>query len=250
MKNKCRFLIESAYLGSNYVGWQRQPNGISIQEEIEKAFSIIYQEDIQIHGSSRTDAGVHAKRQFAHADLPDSKFTADDIAFRLNNLLPPDISVNRLVQIPDDFHSRFEAIGRRYIYRINTKKDPFNAHHSYYFRFDLDIDVMNEAANLLLIHNNFQCFSKVKTEVNNFLCDVSQAKWEIESHIIFFTISANRFLRGMVRAIVGTLLDVGMHKISIEQFKIILASNDRSQAGRNVPAIGLTLDEVIYENID
>lgn len=246
MKNKSRFFIVCAYLGTNYVGWQRQPNGISIQEEIEKGLSVLYQEEIKIHGSSRTDAGVHAKKQVAHVDLPFSSFSSNDIIHRLNNLLPPDISLHQLVAVEDDVHARFAAIGRRYTYRLHAHKDPFEKHHAYYFRPDLNVELMNEAAKLLLTNRNFQCFSKVKTTVNNFLCEVSLAEWKNSEHHVTFTITANRFLRGMVRAIVGTLLEIGQGKMAIEQFQEILTSQNRAFAGRNVPPIGLTLEEVIY----
>ncbi len=246
MKNKSRFFMVCAYLGTNYVGWQRQPNGVSVQEEIEKALSVLYQEEVKIHGSSRTDAGVHAKKQVAHVDLPATSLSSNDIIYRLNNLLPSDISVNQLVTVGDDVHARFAAIGRRYTYRLHARKDPFETHNSYYFRPELNVELMNEAAKLLLTNRNFQCFSKVKTTVNNFLCEVTLAEWKNSEHHLYFTITANRFLRGMVRAIVGTLLEVGQEKMTIEQFQEILVSQNRGFAGRNVPPIGLTLEEVIY----
>lgn len=241
-----RYFIDCAYLGKNYVGWQRQLNGKSVQEEIEKAFSIIFQEEIKIHGSSRTDAGVHAKHQFAHIDLAFELTSVDETVYKLNNLLPHDISINNLLRVQSEMHSRFEATGRKYIYRIHTEKNPFVSETSYYFRQSLNVNLMNEACKILLKSADFESFSKVKTEVNNFKCNVEIAEWTEDERNYSFTIQANRFLRGMVRAIVGTMIEVGSGKITLEQFAEIIVSKNRGKAGRNVPAHGLTLEQVIY----
>jgi tRNA pseudouridine38-40 synthase len=176
-KNMSRYFIDCAYLGSKYVGWQRQLNGISVQEEIERALLVVFQEEIKIHGSSRTDAGVHALHQFAHVDLPDKFSSLEEITYKLNNLLPKDISINELTQIPEEIHARFEAIGRKYVYRIHTFKDPFNAEISYYFRQSLNVERMNTACKVLLKSTDFESFSKVKTAVNNFICKIEIAEW-------------------------------------------------------------------------
>lgn len=241
-----RYFIDCAYLGSKYVGWQRQLNGISVQEEIERVLSMVFQHEIKIHGSSRTDAGVHALHQFAHVDLPDKFSSLEELTYKLNNLLPKDISINELTQIPKEIHSRFEAIGRKYVYRIHTFKNPFNAETSYYFRQSLNVDLMNDACKVLLKSTDFESFSKVKTAVNNFICKIEIAEWTTDGNNYSFTIQANRFLRGMVRAVVGTMIEVGSGKMTLEQFEEVINSKDRSQAGRNVPSHGLTLEQVIY----
>lgn len=243
-----RYFIDCAYSGTNYVGWQRQQNGISVQEEIEKAFSIIFQEEIKIHGSSRTDSGVHARHQFAHVDLAIELLSIEEIVYKLNNLLPHDISINNLLIVQPEIHSRFEATGRKYIYRIHSDKNPFISETSYYFRQKLNVELMNDACEILLKSTDFESFSKVKTEVNNFNCNVEIAQWSETDGNYSFTIQSNRFLRGMVRAIVGTMIEVGSGKISLEHFIEIIASKNRGKAGRNVPAHGLTLEQVIYPN--
>jgi tRNA pseudouridine38-40 synthase len=246
MKNMSRYFIDCTYLGSKYVGWQRQLNGISVQEEIERALLVVFQEEVKIHGSSRTDAGVHALHQFAHVDLPGKFSSLEDLTYKLNNLLPKDISINELTQVPKEVHARFEAIGRKYVYRIHTFKSPFNAETSYYFRQSLNVELMNAACEILLKSTDFESFSKVKTAVNNFICKIELAEWTTNGNNYSFTIQANRFLRGMVRAIVGTMIEVGSGKMTLEQFEEIINQKDRSKAGRNVPAHGLTLERVIY----
>ncbi|AWV98420.1 tRNA pseudouridine(38-40) synthase TruA [Arcticibacterium luteifluviistationis] len=241
-----RYFFEISYLGTHYHGWQIQPREISIQECIEKGLAKILQTEIRINGSSRTDTGVHARQQYAHVEIEDLKMSIGDLTWKLNSYLPKDISINRIVAVSNEKHSRFDATDRKYIYRINLQKDPFCIENSLYFRKDLDVDKMNEVSKLLLNHSNFQCFSKVRTEVNNFICDIQKAEWILKGHNLEFHVKSNRFLRGMVRAIVGTLLDVGLGKVSQEDFQAILNSQDRRNAGSAAKAHGLTLEEVNY----
>ncbi len=241
-----RYFLEISYLGIHYFGWQIQPNQISIQEHLEKALSAILQEPIRIHGSSRTDTGVHAKQQFAHFDFGELNDSIKDLKWKLNSFLPKDIAIIDIHHASTTSHSRFDAINRKYIYRVNLTKDPFAIDNSLYFRKDLDVDLMNAAAKLLLNNANYQCFSKVRTEVNNYICQIELAEWKQKDSHLEFHIKSNRFLRGMVRAIVGTLLDIGQGKIKIHDFQKIIDSKDRRNAGSAAKAHGLTLEEVNY----
>ncbi|MGB1993173.1 MAG: tRNA pseudouridine synthase A, partial [Flavobacteriaceae bacterium] len=188
--------------------------------------------------------GVHARQLFAHVDLDDQ--VDQNLKFRLNKLLPKEIAVNSILVVTDDAHARFDATGRRYSYHITTQKDPFLEKRSYYFSKTLDIELMNQAATVMLDHDDFKCFSKSRTDVKTYLCDIQEAYWEQNGSDLVFFIQANRFLRNMVRAIVGTLIEVGLKKISIDDFKSILQSRDRSKAGYSVPAHGLYLEKVSY----
>lgn len=241
-----RLLIEVCYDGGAFHGWQIQPNAHTVQEELEKALSRVLKTPIRIHGSSRTDTGVHARQQFAHFDLDSNELDIPQAIWKLNSALPPTIAVNGLWRIAEEKHTRFDALNRKYIYRIHLRKNPFVLRNSLYFRKELDFEKMNEAAETLTKHLNFQCFSKVKTEVNNYNCTISEAKWFPSIDGWEFHIRANRFLRGMVRAIVGTLFDVGLGKISIEDFENIIESKSRNEAGSAAAALGLTLEEVVY----
>lgn len=236
--------MDISYKGTNFNGWQIQPNGVTVQEEIEKALSTILKAKISILGSGRTDAGVHAKQQIAHFDA--DEIDTRKLVFKLNSFLDPDIAIKSIRPVKDDVSARFEATSRKYHYHLHQVKDPFKTGVSYYFNPVLNVDLINEACEIIKDWQNFECFSKVHTEVNHFNCQIFQAKWVQEGTNHLFEISANRFLRGMVRAIVGTLIDVGLAKTSIEELKLILESNDRSKAGRAVPAEGLFLQEVIY----
>ncbi|MDX1629360.1 MAG: tRNA pseudouridine(38-40) synthase TruA [Fulvivirga sp.] len=240
-----RYLFEIAYDGSNYHGWQRQENAITVQEVVEEALTTICQETISVTGSGRTDTGVHCRQQFFHADI-DKKIKPQKLMFRLNSYLPADIAIYAIKKIKPEAHARFDATQRAYEYYITTLKSPFKTGYTYYFSKPLDIKTMNEAAALLEGEKDFQAFSKVKTEVNNFICNITQAEWRQEGELITFHISANRFLRGMVRAIVGTLLEVGQHKLSVKEFKQVMDSKDRRKAGAAAPAAGLFLTAVEY----
>ncbi len=236
--------MDISYRGTNYSGWQTQPNGVTVQEEIEKAISTVLQAEIPITGSGRTDAGVHATQQIAHFDA--DNIDPNQLGFKLNSFLGPDISINSIRRVKDDVSARFEATSRKYHYHLHQAKDPFKTGLSYYFRPELNVDLINEGCEIIKGWQNFECFSKVHTEVNHFNCDIFQAKWVQEGTNHLFEITANRFLRGMVRAIVGTLIDVGLEKTSLEGLGLILRSNNRSEAGRAVPPDGLYLQEVIY----
>lgn len=239
-----RYFIELSYDGSPFVGWQRQPTGDSVQSCLEDALKTLLQKPISVVGAGRTDAGVHARQLFAHVDLDDQG--DQNLKFRLNKLLPKEIAVNSILAVADDAHARFDATGRRYSYHITTQKDPFLEKRSYYFSKSLDIELMNQAATVMLDHDDFKCFSKSRTDVKTYLCDIQEAYWEQNGSDLVFFIQANRFLRNMVRAIVGTLIEVGLKKISIDDFKSILQSRDRSKAGYSVPAHGLYLEKVYY----
>lgn len=251
-----RYFIKLAYNGTHYHGWQSQPNASSVQETLGKAVSVILNTEISLMGAGRTDTGVHAKEMFAHFDF-ENPFDSQNIVHKLNSYLPKDIVVYAIIPVQDDAHARFDAKKRTYEYRINTFKDAFLQEGSWYFHQALDLDLMNEAAQLLFNHIDFQCFSKVNTDVNTFDCTIFEARWtrgiaeqgiaKQEKDKLVFTISANRFLRNMVRAIVGTLINVGLHKISLDDFNVIIKSKNRENAGISVPAHGLYLTKIDYD---
>lgn len=243
-----RYFLELSYRGTAYHGWQRQPNAVSVQEVVETAMSTLLGKKIEITAAGRTDTGVHAEQMFAHFDVQLSVAEAKEFTFRLNRFLPEDISVLNIHHVQDDAHARFDAISRSYAYRLIQQKNPFYTESAYCFSSQLDWDVMNKAASLLLKHTNFKCFSRSKTDVKTYSCHVTEAYWEQQGHVWVFHISANRFLRNMVRAIVGTLLDVGSEKCTLEDFQSILNSEDRSQAGSSAPAHGLFLTQIQYPN--
>lgn len=241
-----RYFIKFSYNGTNYHGWQSQPNASSIQETLTKAIATILNLDLNLMGAGRTDTGVHAKVMFAHFDC-DCVFDIKNTVHKLNSYLPKDIVVFDIINVHHDAHVRFDAKKRTYEYHIHQYKDAFINELSWYNPKELDVNLMNQAANLLLQHEDFECFSKVNTEVFTFNCKVTEAYWTKENHQLIFTISANRFLRNMVRAIVGTLIKVGLHKISVEDFYAIIESKNRSEAGFSVPAHGLYLTEIEYD---
>lgn len=243
-----RYFIKFSYNGTNYHGWQYQPNAHSVQETLSKALSVVLNSNVTIMGAGRTDAGVHAKEMFAHFDF-EKLIDANNTVHKLNSYLPKDLSIYDIIIVQDDAHARFDAVKRTYEYRINTFKDVFTENLSWYYHQELDIHLMNEASKLLVLHTDFQCFSKVNTEVNTFNCKIFEAYWTKENTNIIFTISADRFLRNMVRAIVGTLIKVGLHKITIKDFNTIIENKNRSKAGFSVPAHGLYLTKIEYEYI-
>lgn len=240
-----RYFIKFSYNGTSYHGWQSQPNAISVQETLTKAVSVILNETIELMGAGRTDTGVHAKMMFAHFDTQ-NPFEATVIVQKLNSYLPKDIAVFNIIPVHADAHARFDATQRTYEYHIHNFKDAFLNEQSWYYHSLLDLDLMNKAAAELLMHTDFQCFSKVNTDVNTFNCKITQAFWQCNGNQLVFTISADRFLRNMVRAIVGTLINIGLHKITIDDFTNIIASKDRSEAGFSVPAHGLYLTDIRY----
>ena len=244
-----RYFIKLAYNGTNYHGWQYQPKATSVQENLNKALQVILNSDINIMGAGRTDTGVHAKEMYAHFDF-ETPINIQSLIHKLNSFLPKDIVIFDIIPVHDEAHTRFDATKRTYEYHINTFKDAFLEDKSWYYHHDLDIDLMNEASKILFNHIDFQCFSKVNTDVNTFECTIFEAHWKKENNTIVFTISANRFLRNMVRAIVGTLVNIGLHKISLDDFNEIIKSKNRDKAGFSVPAHGLYLTKIEYDYID
>ncbi len=241
-----RYFIKLAYNGTNYHGWQVQPNASSVQETLNKALSVILNEEINIMGAGRTDTGVHAKEMFAHFDY-NPTLEIDSVLHKLNSYLPKDIVIYDIIPVRDDAHARFDAKKRTYNYYITSVKDVFSQEESWYYHQNLDVELMNQAAKILLNHTDFQCFSKVNTDVNTFNCTISEAYWTQENNLLIFTISADRFLRNMVRAIVGTLVNVGLHKITLPDFNSIIENKNRNEAGFSVPAQGLFLTKIEYD---
>ena len=244
-----RYFIELSYKGTAYHGWQNQPTDISVQEMIEKALSTLLKQEIKIVGAGRTDTGVHAKMMVAHTDLPE-QIKPDQLIYKMNSFLPRDISIHDIRPVKEDAHARFDAISRSYQYHISRAKDVFSIETAYYYKQDLDLELMNKIATILLDHRNFKCFSRSNTDVKTYNCNVMEASWSMENELLIFTIKADRFLRNMVRAVVGTLLEVGLGKMSEAEFRSVLESEDRSQAGPSAPAHGLFLTDITYpENI-
>ncbi len=240
-----RYFLDISYKGTNYHGWQRQPNANSVQAEVENALKTMFQTEIGIMGSGRTDTGVHAKQQVAHFDYKVDLDTPE-LVFKLNRILPNDIVVNHANNVVDTAHARFDATLRTYEYFIHQKRDPFKVGASYFYAKQLDLDKMAAAAKILVGEQDFQSFSKVKTEVNNFICNIKSAGWKIDNDSLVFCVTANRFLRGMIRALVGTLLEVGLGNISLNEFQKVIEIKDRTKAGRAVPPDGLFLTAVQY----
>lgn len=240
-----RYFIDLAYDGSAFHGWQVQPNAASVQETIENAFGVIFQQEIQIVGAGRTDAGVHAKQLMAHWDC-DKEIDTAQLQFKLNNMLPDEIAINSIYPVKDDAHARFDAVAREYKYYVSSKKNPFQHQYSYYLKRELNIGKMNEAAGILKNYTDFKCFSKSRTDVHTYNCKIEFAYWEAEKELLVFTIKADRFLRNMVRAIVGTLIEIGLEKMEVEEMHQIIKSRNRSNAGKSVEAKGLFLTKVEY----
>lgn len=245
-KSNLRYFIKLAYNGTNYHGWQCQPNASSIQETLNTAFSIIFNTEINIMGAGRTDTGVHAQEMFAHFNF-EGNFDIQNSIHKLNSFLPKDIVIFDIIPVHDEAHARFDATQRTYEYYINTVKNVFQTDGSWYYHQNLNIELMNLAAAELKNYTDFECFSKVNTDVNTFNCVISEANWKKENGQLIFTISADRFLRNMVRAIVGTLINIGLEKITVEDFKSIIESKDRNKAGFSVPAQGLYLTRISYD---
>ena len=241
-----RYFIELSYNGSAYHGWQRQPNAISIQQVLEEALSRLARNKITLLGAGRTDTGVHALQMFAHFDVSHKIANTKELIFHLNGFLKDDIYVKGIRQVKPKANARFDATARYYEYHISTAKDPFHSQFHYYLKNQPDIDMMNEAAKSLLLHKDFKCFSRTNTDVKTFLCEIKKAVWKQEGSSLIFYISSNRFLRNMVRSIVGTLLEVGYKKRKVEDIDDLIRSKDRRQAGFSVPAHGLYLSRIEY----
>ena len=240
-----RYFIELAYNGKQYHGWQNQPNAISVQQVLEKALSTLLKDNIAIVGAGRTDTGVHAKQMFAHFDVY-SELDSSKLIYKLNAFLPQDIAVYNLYQVNEEAHARFDALSRTYEYHISARKDVFNADRAYYVKTDIDIEKMNEACKILFDYKNFKCFSRSNTDVKTYNCDILLANWQKTNNQLIFTIKADRFLRNMVRAVVGTMLQIGVGKLKVEDLHGIIKSQDRGEAGPSAPAHGLYLTKIEY----
>lgn len=240
-----RFLFEISYLGTAYSGWQSQLNATGIQEIVEKCLSTVLRQKLTIVGSGRTDTGVHCAQQFFHVDI-DKSIDREKLIMQMNSFLPDDIAIRTISQIKPDASARYDAVERSYEYIITRRKDPLRKGLAFHYFKEIDIKTMNKAAALLVGTHDFEAFSKVKTDVNHFICTIKEAEWNQKGDLLVFNITANRFLRGMVRAVVGTLLDTGTGKITIKTLQDILKSKDRKKAGMNVPAEGLYLTKVKY----
>lgn len=241
-----RYFIHLAYKGTDFHGWQNQPNAESVQAHIEKALEILLKSKTEITGCGRTDTGVHALNYFAHFDS-EASINLDKFSYQLNALLPHTIVVYRVLPVHDSAHARFDAIARTYQYHILLKNDPFQLETTWQITHKtFNVEKMNEAANWLLSINDFQSFAKSNSDVAHYNCLLQDAFWEQREHELLFTITANRFLRNMVRAVVGTLLEIGEGKLTFSDFKKIIQSRNRSEAGKSVPAKGLFLTHIQY----
>lgn len=245
-----RYFIKLAYNGKAYHGWQWQENAITVQQVLEEALSAIFAGKIAVTGAGRTDTGVHAREFYAHFDHEKHFEDAElkEKIFKLNGFLPADILISDIMRVKDDAHARFSALSRTYEYYISTRKDPFNNELAWLVYGSLDIDEMNKGAAILLEYKDFTSFSKLHTQVNTNNCNVMEAAWKSKDHLLVFNIKADRFLRNMVRAIVGTLVDIGKKKTDIEDLRNIIEAKDRSAAGLSVPAHGLFLANIEYDN--
>ena len=245
-----RYFLELQYKGTEYHGWQIQHNGISVQQKLNEALSVFMASNIETLGCGRTDTGVHALQFFAQFDCLENIENAGKFIYHLNCILPADINLLALHNVNENVSARFDARSRSYIYLMHQHKNPFYKNLAAFIPKRLNLNIMNEAATELLRHNDFQCFSRTATQVKSFDCTITQTLFSIQNDLIRFDISANRFLRGMVRTIVGTLLMVGEERITPIQFKEIIESRDRRKAGQAVPPEGLYLSQVIYPFIE
>ncbi len=242
-----RYFIQLSYLGKNYNGWQIQSNAITVQELINKAISTILKEEINTIGAGRTDTGVHAKYFVAHFDSKKSNLHHNDkITYNLNCILPDDIAIKRIFKVNNNNHARFDAISRTYQYFISNIKDPFNKDFNYLLYAKLDVNLMNKATKILYEYEDFTSFSKLNTNTKTNNCKIFEAFWDENQEGLSFTIKANRFLRNMVRSIVGTMIEIGLHKKTLDDFRKIIEHKDRSYAGTSAPAKGLFLTGIEY----
>ena len=240
-----RYFIEIAFHGAAYAGWQKQPYGITVQSVVEKALYTVFQNEVACVGAGRTDAGVHASFFIAHFDVEED-LDEGQFIFKMNQLLPHDVSVRDVHPVNADAHARFDAVSRTYEYYITQQKDPFRLDRATYIKKRLSVDLMNQAAEVLMDFTNFKCFSKVHTQVHTYNCSIKKAFWEQKEHLLIFKIQADRFLRNMVRAIVGTLIEVGLRKRSIDELRQVIKSENRSEAGKSMPAHALFLTDIAY----
>ncbi|MCY3998505.1 MAG: tRNA pseudouridine(38-40) synthase TruA [Flavobacteriaceae bacterium] len=245
-KTQRRYFADFSYNGTNYHGWQFQKNALSIQQVLEDGLSSLLKTPIKIYGAGRTDSGVHALQMIAHFDIPMSFENLNAYVKPMNSYLGKDIKLNSFYQVKPNAQARFDAISRTYRYHIHFEKDVFNQDFSYYLFTQIDHNQIIKALEIIKCHSDFKCFSKSKSDVSHFLCEIKDVQWNYHQHKAVFSIKANRFLRGMVRCIVGTLIQIGKNKISIEELKSILNSGDRKKAGYSVPAKGLFLTSIEY----
>ena len=242
-----RFFLKLAYDGTNYHGWQVQENAHTVQAELEEKIGLMLGVKTPVTGCGRTDTGVHAREFYAHFDSEKMPFEPKDFVYKLNRFLPADIAIFDLFEVNPEMHTRFSAVSRTYKYYINTKKNPFNTKYSYYFNGELDVAAMNRAAKYIAEYDDFTSFSKLHTQTATNICKISEAAWEaFDDGRLIFTITADRFLRNMVRAVVGTLIEVGKKRITPEDVKSIIEAKNRSKAGFSVPANGLFLEKIKY----
>lgn len=241
-----RYFITLAYDGTDFHGWQIQPNGNSVQEELQKALSTLMRQPMEVVGAGRTDAGVHARKMVAHFDS-DSDVDCQQLAYRLNRMVPRSIAIYKIENVADDMHARFSAKRRTYRYFVHTHKNPFLRHYSYQLPYSLDFNKMNKAACILKEYSDFGAFCKSHSDVKTTICKVTEAEWHQTSPCEwYFEISADRFLRNMVRAVVGTLIDVGRSRLSIEDFRGVIEGRKRTAAGESMPGNALFLENVEY----
>jgi len=244
-----RYFIELTYLGTHYHGWQIQPNAITVQEKLNSVLKMLFRTPIMVTGCGRTDTGVHAKQFFAHIDLDmDSlSFPQKQLIYKLNSILPFDIAIRKITEVNKEAHARFDATSRTYEYHLGMNKNPFHNDLYYHCPYQkINFDLMNEAAQILFEFNDFECFSKVNTDVATFNCKIKKAEWLKSEESWIFTIQADRFLRNMVRAIVGTLIEIGRGNMSLTEFRKVIESKNRSNAGWSVPGKGLFLSQITY----
>ncbi len=239
-----RYFLEIAFAGTNYHGWQFQPNALTVQEVLEKALSTLLRDKVAVTGCGRTDTGVHATSFFVHFDYHSN--LPDNLQDKLNRFLPQDIAILNIFTVEQDSHARFDAISRTYRYYIHQRKDPFLHDRSWFVPVKLDVDAMNQACSYLFDYTDFTSFSKLHTDTKTNNCHIMKAHWKADGHQLIFEIQADRFLRNMVRAIVGSLADIGKGKYSPEHIKTIIEAKDRSEAGQSVPARALYLTEIRY----
>lgn len=243
-----RYFLEFAYNGTHYHGWQIQPNTKTVQETLTTALSLLLKTPIELVGAGRTDTGVHAKKMYAHFDYAESINTVE-LLKKLNSFLPKDIAVHNIHLVKEDAHARFDALTRTYEYHITLEKEVFSDETRWYQYRPLDLELMNQACEILYEYEDFECFSKTNSDVFTFNCTIFQASWKQEGTHVIFTITANRFLRNMVRAIVGTMVNIGIGKTTLAEFRAIIESKNRSKAGFSVPGKGLFLTQVTYPYI-
>ena len=241
-----RYFITLSYDGTHYHGWQIQPNGISVQGELQRVLSTLLRQEISITGAGRTDAGVHARVMVAHFDF-EGALDCQQLAYKMNRMLAADIAIRQIEEVAPDLHARFSATERTYHYYIHTCKDPFERHYSCEIHYPLDFKAMNEAGRILTTYEDFGAFCKAHSDVKTTLCHVTRAEWiQTGEHTWYFVITANRFLRNMVRAVVGTLVDVGRGRLTLDDFRKVIEGKKRSDAGESMPGNALFLEDVKY----